>query len=225
MIKQNDFLKIDFTGTVKGGEIFDSTKKEELEQIYQDSNRKINPKPFVFCIGHKMFLESIEEYLIGKEMGKDYEIELTPEKGFGPRNPSLIQRIPQRVFRDQRLNPIPGISFNFDGKVGRVLAVSGGRIMTDFNHPLAGKDVVYKIKVLEKVDNITEKVKALNDFFFHMEPSFEIKENKLILVLPESIGGFAMLFKDKYKEILGLDLEIKRTKVKELKSSSGQKQS
>ena len=210
MIKQNDFIKIDFTGTVKGGEIFDSTKKEELEQIYQDPNRKINPKPFIFCIGHKMFLESIEKYLIGKEIGKDYEIELTPEKGFGPRNPSLIQRIPQRIFREQKLNPIPRMTFNFDGKVGRILAISGGRIMTDFNHPLAGKELIYKIKVLGKVDNLNEKIKALNDFFFRFEPSFEIKEKKLIIELPENMEGFALLFKDKYKEMLDLDLEVKR---------------
>jgi len=207
-LKQNDFIKIDFTGTVKGGEIFDSTKKEDLEKLHAGHTHKIESKPFIFCIGHKMFLESIEEYLIGKEIGKEYEIELNPENGFGPRNPSLIQRIPQRVFREQKLNPIPGISFNFDGRVGKVLAVSGGRIMTDFNHPLAGKELIYKIKILGKVDDLNEKIKALNDFFFRQDFPFEIQDKKLILKAKKEYSNFIELFKDNFKEILGLDLVV-----------------
>lgn len=212
MIKKNDFIKIDFTGSVKDGEVFDSTKKEELEKLHQGHDHPLEPKPFSFCVGHKMFMEAIEDFLIGKEIGKEYEIELSADKAFGARNPALVQKIPQAVFKNQKVNPMPGMAFNFDGKIGRILAVSGGRVMTDFNHPLAGKDVVYKVKIIGKVEDINEKIKALNDFFFRREVPFEIKEKRLILDLPENMENFAILFKEKYKEVLGLDLETKRTK-------------
>ena len=160
-----------------------------------------------------MFLNAIDDFLIGKEIGK-HTIELTPEKAFGNRQPQAVQRMPMTVFREHNLNPIPGVQFNFDGKIGKVLAASGGRIMVDFNHPLAGKDVVYEINVLKKVDNINEKVKALNDFLFKREFKFEVKDKKLILEVPKEMTKLIEMFKDKFKEILGLDLEVKEVEEK-----------
>jgi len=207
-LKKNDFIEIDFTGKVKGGEIFDSTRKEDLEVMHKGHDHKIEAKPFAFCLGHKMFLEALDEFLIGKELGKDYEVSLPPEKAFGKRNPKLIERVPSKVFREQRLNPIPGVSLNFDGQIGKVLAVSGGRVMVDFNHSLSGKDVEYKIKVLRKVEDINEKIKSLNEFFFRKDFKFEIKDKKLILEVDKPLVKVVELFKDKFKEILDLELDI-----------------
>jgi FKBP-type peptidyl-prolyl cis-trans isomerase 2 len=183
-LQKNDFIEIEFVGKIKGGAVFDSN------------------------IADEMFLEGIENFLIGKEIG-EYEIELSPEKAFGKRNPDLIQRMPTKVFIEHKINPIPGAVFNFDNKIGKVLAVSGGRVMMDFNNPLAGKEVVYKINILRKVEDINEKIKALNDFFFRRDFKFEVIENKIILEAEKEFKSFIELFKEKYKEILRLDLEVK----------------
>src|SRR6056297_514428 len=106
----------------------------------------------------KDFIEIIDEFLIGKEVGKNYTIELTPEKAFGKRDPKQLQMIPLKVFYQHQINPVPGASFNFDGKIAKVLTVSGGRVMVDFNNPLAGKDVVYDIEVKRKVDDLNEQI-------------------------------------------------------------------
>ncbi len=83
-IKAKDFIEIEFTGKQKDGTIFDSNIKKDL----QEANLNTSAKPFIFAIGEDMFLKSIDEFLIGKETGKDYEIELAPEKAFGKRNTS-----------------------------------------------------------------------------------------------------------------------------------------
>lgn len=202
-LEENDFIEIEFVGRIKEGGVFDSNIPEELKKLNPNSEAK----PFVFSLGNEMFLEGIDNFLIGKDIGK-YEIELSPEKAFGKRDPNLIQRMPIKVFAEHNLNPIPGAVFNFDNRVGKVLTVSGGRVMMDFNNPLAGREIVYKINILRKVEDINEKVKALNDFFFRREFKFEISEKKLILKAEKNIVKFVELFKDKYKEILGLDLEI-----------------
>ncbi|MDP3986796.1 MAG: peptidylprolyl isomerase [Nanoarchaeota archaeon] len=211
MIKRNDFLKIEFTGRIKDGDVFDSTRKEDLEKMHSGHNHSIESQPFIFCIGHKMFLGALEDFLIGKELGKDYEVELSPEDAFGKRESSLIQRIPLKVFRDQKLNPVQGASFNFDGRVGRVLAVSGGRVMTDFNHPLSGKNLVYTIRVIETVNDLNEKIQSLNDFFFKKKFKFEVKDKNLFIEADENYKKFIELFKDKYKELIGLDVEVKKS--------------
>jgi hypothetical protein len=106
------------------------------------------------------------------------------------------------------LNPVPGVAFNFDGRVGRVLAVSGGRIIVDFNNPIAGKEVVYKVKVLRKINDLHDKAKALIKFLFREDLKFEIKDKKIILEIEKQMVEFVKLFKEKFKEMLDLDLEV-----------------
>jgi len=214
--QKNDFIEIEFTGRIKDGEIFDSNVSEDLKKL----NSSQEPKPFVFCLGQDMFLKGVEEFLLGKDIG-NYEIDLKPEKAFGLRNPSMIQMIPLKVFIEHKVNPIPGAVLTFDNRLGKVLTVSGGRIMVDFNNPLAGKEVVYKIDILRKVDDINEKVKSLNEFLFRRDFKFEINDKKLILEVNKGFKVFVELFKDKFKEMLGLDIEVKEIeKKKEEKETS-----
>ena len=210
VLNKKDFIEIDFTGKVKGGEVFDSTIKEDLEKLHEGHDHPIEVKPFVFALGEGMFLKSIDEFLIGKDIGK-YELELKPEQAFGKRNASLVQMVPLKIFREHQVNPIPGSLLNFDGRVGKTLTVSGGRVMIDFNNPLSGKDVVYKIEVKRKITDINEKVKALNDFLFKRDLDFEIKDKKLILKVEKDMKSFIEMFKEKFKEILDLDLEVLET--------------
>ena len=210
-LQKNDFIEIEFTAKTKDGDLFDSNIPEEIKKI--NPQAKDQTKPFIFSLGHNMFLNAIDDFLIGKSKGK-HIIELKPEQAFGNRQPQAVQRMPMKVFREHSLNPIPGIQFNFDGKIGKVLAASGGRVIVDFNHPLAGKDVVYEINVLRKVDNINEKINAFNDFLFKREFKFEINDKKLIMQVPKEMLKFIEMFKDKFKEIFGFDLELKEVEEK-----------
>ena len=214
-LKEKDFIEIEFTGKVKDGEVFDSNIKEDLEK----SDLELEAKPFVFSLGQGMFLKFLDDFLIGKNIGEEFEIELEPEKAFGKRNPSFVQTIPMSVFKERKANPFPGVMFNFDGRHGKVLTVSGGRVMVDFNNILAGKTVQYKIKVLRRITGINEKVKALNEFFLRKDFRFEVREKRLILEVEKPLVKLVELFKDKFKEILGLELEIKETEEKPDKKS------
>lgn len=209
VFKKKDFIEIEFTGRVKKGEIFDSNIKEDLKKTDLD----IEPKPFIFSLGEGMFLKAIEDFLIGKDVGK-YEIELSPEKAFGVRDAKLIKIVPSNIFKQRKLNPIPGVMFNFDGRAAKVLSVSGGRVTVDFNNPVAGKTVVYNINVLRKVNDINEKTKAFIDFLFRKDFKFKIDNKKLILEAEKNIANIILAFKDKFKEVLGLELTVKEIEEK-----------
>jgi len=209
-LAKKDFVEVEFTARVKDGEVFDSNMKEELVKLHHGHDHPVETEPFTFCIGEGMFMPAIEEFLVGKpETPAAYEIELSPEKAFGKRDPKLIQRMPLKIFKDQNINPLPGFAFNFDGRIGKVIASSGGRVIVDFNNPVAGKDVVYTVKVLKKVTDIKEKAKALIKFLFRQNFKFEIKDKKIILEIPKQLSQFAAVFKDKFKDMLDLDLEVK----------------
>ena len=212
--KKTDFVELEFTGKLKNGEVFDSNIKEDLEKLHRGHNHPIEAKPFILCLGEQMFLKSVEDFLIGKDIG-NYEIELSPEKAFGNRNSKLMMRIPMKVFREQKINPVQGDVFNFDGRIAKILTVSGGRVIVDFNSPLAGKDVIYNLKVKRKIEDINEKVKSLINFLFRRDMDFEINEKKIIIEMEPNLKQFAEMFKDRFKEILNLELEIKESKKQE----------
>jgi len=204
-LKKNDFIEIEFTGKVKQGEVFDSNVKEQIKK----TGANTPAKPFIFPLGQGMFLKAIDEFLIGKKEKQKYSVELSAEQAFGKRNPQAIRLIPLAVFKQHKINPYPGAVFNFDGKIAKVLSVSGGRIMVDFNHPLSGKDVNYDINVLRKVTDINEQINAISDFLFKKQFKFEIKQKKLIFSVEKQMVKFVELFKQKFKDIFDLELEVK----------------
>jgi len=210
-LQKNDFIEIEFTGKIKNGEIFDSNVKKDIEE----AKLKTLAKPFIFALGQGMFLKGIDDFLIGKEPNKGYHIELSPEKAFGLRDSKLIKLIPAQVFKQHKMNPFPGALFNFDGKIAKVLSVSGGRVRVDFNVPLAGKEVEYDVKVLRKVENLNEKIKAFNDFLFKKDFKFSIKDKKITLEVDKPLVKFVEMFKNKFKEIFDLELGVKQSSKKE----------
>ncbi len=221
-LEKNDFIEIEFTAKIKEGGVFDSNIPEELKKLNPDYLPE-QAKPFIFSLGQDMFLKGVDDFLIGKNPEKfpiEFKIELNPENGFGKRNSKLVQLMPIKVFHQQKLNPVPGVPFNFDGKIGKVLSVSGGRVIVDFNNPLAGKELIYEIKILRKINDLNEKIKSFIEFLFKKDISFKIENKKIVLETEKSMKSFAEMFKDKFKEIFDLDLEVKEPEETKEKGTS-----
>ena len=212
-IKKNDFVEIEFTGK-SNDEIFDTTNKEEAKSIGLEAD----VKPVIASVGNEMLLKGMDDELEGKEVGKKYSIHLTPDKAFGKRNPSMIKTIPMRLFREKNMNPMPGMVFQLDQHMVRIISVSGGRVMADFNNPLAGKEVDYDFKILRKLEDNKEKINALQDFFFRQRFEFEIKDKKVIFK-EEKIKPVIDMFKQKFKDMVGLDMEVSEEKKQEEKKA------
>ena len=160
-IKKHDFVEIEYTGSIKeDNTIFDTTEeKVARENGLHDKNADYSPA--VICIGENSILKALDDQLIGRESGKEYTFEIESENAFGKKDAKLIQMIPLSRFRQQNIQPIPGLQLNIDGVFGIVKTVSGGRCLVDFNHPLAGKDLIYNVKVNRIVDDSKDKLKSL----------------------------------------------------------------
>src|SRR3989344_1222392 len=143
IIKKNDFVEIEYTGRLKeSNAVFDTTQeKVAKENDLYDKNADYSP--LIICVGENHILRGLEEQMIGKETGKEYAFEVSSDNAFGRKDPKLIQLVPTNKFRQQNIQPFPGLQLNIDGVFGVVKTVSGGRCLVDFNHPLAGKDLVY----------------------------------------------------------------------------------
>lgn len=174
-IGKNDFVTIEYTGSLKeSGQIFDTTN-EDLAKKEKIHNEKMAYGPITICVGQNQILKAIDENLLEKKENTEFSLDLTAENAFGKKNAKLIKLIPSSIFKKQNIQPFVGLEVQIDNLPGLIRSVSGGRILVDFNHPLAGKDVKYEIKVLNKVTDAKEKIKA------YLQITFGIKEQKITI--------------------------------------------
>ena len=189
-IKKGDFVALEFEGKIKStNDVFDKTDKQ----------------PKTICVGAGWLLEGIDSALIDKEVWKEFELELVPEKAFGQRNPDLMKLTSISKFKDFR--PVPGIQVTVDGVLATVKSVSGGRVVIDFNHHLAGKTLNYKIKIVKKVDDICEKTKAVVTILI---PDAEIKTAENVITVKTRNEMPEVLHKELKKSVVKFVTETEK---------------
>ena len=178
MLKENDFIEIDYVAKIKGNGIFDLTK-EGVAKENKTYNKDFKYQPVIICLGKADILKGLDNKLIGKDIGK-HKIELTPEEGFGKKDEKLIKLVPTKEFTKQNIRPMPGMQLNLDGFMGRIISVTGGRTLVDFNNPLSGKDLEYEIEIKRKVTDKKEQLHGFLGILFK-EYKMELKDDEAII--------------------------------------------
>jgi peptidylprolyl isomerase len=87
------------------------------------------------------------------EKGQEKEVTIKPEEAYGQRNPELEQKIPKDSLKMDK-EPEPGMMLGLSTPDGRqaavsILAVDKDTITVDLNPPLAGKTLIFKVKVVD----------------------------------------------------------------------------
>ncbi|MBS3158251.1 peptidylprolyl isomerase [Candidatus Woesearchaeota archaeon] len=159
-LKQNDFVQLEFTAKLKENNTIFDTSNEKTAKSSGIYNPNMPYGDYIICLGHKQILPKLEEKLVGKNVGNEYVFDLKPEEAFGKKDAKLFKLIPLKFFTKDQVNPVPGLQVNIDGSLGTVTTVTGGRVIVDFNHPFASKEVVYTVKVTRMIESPAEKVKA-----------------------------------------------------------------
>ncbi|MEM1820248.1 MAG: FKBP-type peptidyl-prolyl cis-trans isomerase [Thermofilaceae archaeon] len=134
------------------------------EQIARESglfSEETKYGPRLVVLGSGELPSGLEELLVDVGEGEEREIELPPEKAFGRRDPEKVRVIPAREFSARGIIPRAGMEVEVRGERGTVISVGSGRVIVDFNHPLAGRELVFKVKVVKVLKGAEEKAEAL----------------------------------------------------------------
>jgi len=156
----------------------------------------------VIPTGKDLLIKDIEDHLEKAEIGKVYDFVL--EKPYGERKEENIKIIPIIEFNKRGITPKPGLVIRVDEKVGTIRSINSGRVIVDFNHPLAGKDLVYRIEVLEEVSDLKEKIRGLISFLYNIpvnDIDVSIEEKKIKISTKNS------KLPENYKETLNKYIE------------------
>lgn len=131
-------ITLHFALSIVGGDDVDST---------------FGAKPATFNYGDGSLLPGVEAKLLGLCAGASETFTLAPEDAFGQRNPANIQRFPRSQFAaDMALEKGLVISFADAARAelpGVVSEVSDESVMVDFNHPLAGLNLTFRVEILK----------------------------------------------------------------------------
>ncbi len=136
-IEKGSQVTIEYELTVNG-EVVDSSKDRG---------------PLDYEQGRGQIIRGLETALEGKEPGEEFEIDISPEDAYGIRDERAVQEVPRTAFPDT-LSPEEGMALQVKTPAGQIFQaivkeVKLDLILIDFNHPLAGKILRFKIQVLK----------------------------------------------------------------------------
>lgn len=108
--------------------------------------------PLVHLQGTGGIVPALEEALDGKQAGDAFQVEVPPEKGFGPRHEGLVQTVPRSLFNGATVPEVGGV-LQAQTERGpmpvRVTALEGDSIQVDGNHPLAGRTFRLDVEIVD----------------------------------------------------------------------------
>ena len=160
-LQKGDFILLELVGRVKEtGDVFDTTMEEtaKKERLYKEGEIY---EPRLVVIGEGWVLKALDDKLPKMEISKNKKVEIPPKQAFGERDAEKVKRVSLRQLTAKGITPSIGMRVEYNGKMGTVRTIGAGRVLLDFNLPLAGKTLVYDVTVKKKLKTKKEKIIAL----------------------------------------------------------------
>jgi FKBP-type peptidyl-prolyl cis-trans isomerase 2 len=135
--KSGDKVQVQYVGKLNDGSKFDETSQE---------------KPLEFTIGDGQIIEGFEEAIVGMEEGEEKSVTIPVDKAYGERRPDLVLKV-EKERLPENLDPQVGEQLQIPQNEGNpvvvtVTEVTDNDITIDANHPLAGQDLTFDLKLV-----------------------------------------------------------------------------
>ena len=137
-IEKGNKIKVEYEGKFEDGTVFDSSKGKE---------------PLAFEAGAGKVIKGFDDAVIGMKTGEEKEFSIEPKDAYGEVKPELKQEIPRsNLPKDQE--PKVGMVLMLSAPNGQqmpsqIVEVNDEKVVIDINHPLAGKKLIFNIKIVE----------------------------------------------------------------------------
>jgi len=160
-LEKDSLILADYTARIKDtGQIIDTTRKEDAEKA-GDADPTRTYEPRLIAVGEGWVLKGLDEALEKADPNQTIDVELTPDKAFGVRDPNKVSRIPIRKFGEKASELSIGGEVEVDNRMGTARSLESGRAIVDFNHKYAGKTLLYNVDIKEKLESRDAQIQAL----------------------------------------------------------------
>lgn len=191
-LAKGSLILIDYTAKVKDtNEVFETTIVDDAKKhsIFE-ANVKYQPK--LVSVGESWVIKGLDEALSNAKPGDKLTVDVTPDKGFGERDPGKVRMIPLRKLGEDAEKVTVGDVIEVDQRTGVVRFIGSGRVQVDFNHRFAGKTIIYDVNVLKSLETNEDKIAAILKRHMPVEDSkivSKLNGNTLDVTIPEEIFG------------------------------------
>jgi len=136
-VEKGDIVKVEYTGTLRDGTIFDKSKEGE---------------PLKFTVGSGQIIPGFEKAVEGMKLNEEKKVTIKPEDAYGKRDETAIREYLKKAL-PENFKPEKGMVIRLQDQTGRaipgtIIDITENTITIDLNHPLAGKDLTFNIKVV-----------------------------------------------------------------------------
>jgi len=146
VVKTGNTIQVDYTGKLENGTVFDTSVEEIAKEVGIYTEQR-NYVPLTFKVGSGQLIQGFDEGVIGMKVGEEKTLTIPPEKAYGEYDEAKIQAVP---LEDLNLSVKPEIGQILSSMYGqfKVIAVNETHVTFDSNHQLAGKTLIFDIKLI-----------------------------------------------------------------------------
>ncbi|MFH1225602.1 MAG: peptidylprolyl isomerase [Candidatus Diapherotrites archaeon] len=135
-VAKGDTVKVEYVGKFPGGEVFDKSEGRG---------------PLEFTVGAGQMIAGFDEAVVGMKLNSEKTVTIPPEKAYGTLDPSLVVEVPLANIGGDGNVQIGSTLTAANGRQATVVGISDGNAKISFAHPLAGKTLEFRIKVVSIV--------------------------------------------------------------------------
>ena len=137
LVNKNDKVKVEYIGKLDDGTIFDQSKEGQ---------------PLEFVVGAGQMIPGFDKAVEGMKLNEEKTFTITPEEAYGKRDTNFVKEFSRESF-PLNTEPVAGMVIGLTSPSGekrpaKILNVTDKVIIVDLNHPLAGENLIFSIKVV-----------------------------------------------------------------------------
>lgn len=164
-VEDGDFVLVKITGRTEKGRVFRVSSVEDAKKagIYDEQRAQQGYyTPEFVIVGKPGFVnEGLTETIKEMKFFEKRSVRVPPTKAFGKREPQKIERIGIAKFKKMNEGKNPEIGADFHSKklgTGVVTNIVQGKVIVDYNHPLAGQHLDYNLEIVDKIEEFNDKI-------------------------------------------------------------------
>lgn len=216
--KDGDFLEVDYSAwDASSKELIATTDEKKAKEggVYHEGAAY---GPSLVTLGSSGVIKGLDRVLRDMDVGETKKFTFKPQEAFGEHMDDLVRVMPLSEFRAKDINPYPGMRIEIENAVATVKSVNSGRVVIDANHPYAGRDITYEVKIVRNITDDKSKVDALGRMYGARPTSISIRDKAVELDYDSRFIKNADYFMGKASlvaSILGSIKNFDRVEVKE----------
>lgn len=144
---KGDTVSVNYVGKLENGTVFDTSIEAEAKKGGLPLRGSYSP--LEFTVGAGQMIAGFDAGVLGMKEGEEKTVRLPPEQAYGNRREDAVISIPVANIGNSESIKVGSMLYAQNGASGTVAAIENGTAKVDFNHELAGKTLVFTIKMVK----------------------------------------------------------------------------